>query len=119
VAGWSLGGCGYAHAGRVAGKRFNEYDEETEFGFRVRLEKLLAEGLRQVRIKRVSKDLDVVEILSEEFRKVMKEAKRLRYPYDHIRILVYIATRVLGDPSEIKIVRVGHSTLHERILLNS
>lgn len=43
--------------------------------------------------------------MNEEFRKVVDEARRLRYPYNHIRILAYIATRVLGDSSEIKIVR--------------
>jgi hypothetical protein len=49
--------------GELVGKRFNEYNGETEFGFRVKLERLLAEGLRQVRVTRVSKDLDAVEIL--------------------------------------------------------
>jgi len=43
--------------------------------------------------------------LSEEFRRVVSEAKKLPYPYNHIRMLAYIATRVLGNPSEIKIVR--------------
>mgnify|MGYP001773925444 CR=1 FL=1 len=43
--------------------------------------------------------------LSEEFRAIIQEAKKLRYPYNHLRILAYIATRVLGDPSEIKILR--------------
>ncbi|MEM4497517.1 MAG: hypothetical protein QW692_01685 [Nitrososphaerota archaeon] len=49
--------------GELAGRRFNEYNEETSFGFRVRLEKLLAEGLKDVRVRIVSRDLDVVEIL--------------------------------------------------------
>ncbi|MEM3922131.1 MAG: hypothetical protein QXG25_04540 [Nitrososphaerota archaeon] len=40
-----------------------EVDEATSFGFRVRLEKLLAEGLRDVRVRMISRDLDVVEIL--------------------------------------------------------
>ena len=43
--------------------------------------------------------------MNEEFRRVVSEAKKLPYPYNHIRILAYIATRVLGNPSEIKIVR--------------
>lgn len=43
--------------------------------------------------------------LSEEFRRVVSEAKRLPYPYNHMRILAYIATRVLGSSSEIKILR--------------
>lgn len=49
--------------GELAGRRFNEYNEETSLGFRVRLEKLLAEGLRDVRVRMISRDLDVVEIL--------------------------------------------------------
>ena len=49
--------------GELAGKRFNEYNEETEYGFRVRLDKLLAKDLKKVRIRRVSIDLDVVEII--------------------------------------------------------
>ncbi len=43
--------------------------------------------------------------MNEEFRKIIEEAKRLRYPYNHLRILAYIATRILGDASEIKILR--------------
>jgi len=43
--------------------------------------------------------------LNEEFRKIIEKAKRLRYPYNHLRILAYIATRILGDASEIKILR--------------
>ena len=43
--------------------------------------------------------------LIEEFRSVIEEAKRLRYPYNHMRVLAYIATRILGSSSEIKIVR--------------
>ncbi|MEM1977204.1 MAG: hypothetical protein QXX29_04835 [Nitrososphaerota archaeon] len=50
--------------GELTGRRFNEYNEETSFGFRVRLEKLLAEGLRDVRVRMISRDLDVVEILN-------------------------------------------------------
>ena len=49
--------------GELASKRFNEYNEETEYGFRVRLDKLLAKDLKEVRIRRVSIDLDVVEII--------------------------------------------------------
>ena len=49
--------------GELARKRFNQFNEETEFGFRVRLDKLLAEKLSNVRIKRVSDDLEVVEIV--------------------------------------------------------
>ena len=49
--------------GELAGKRFNEYNEETEYGFRVRLDKLLAKDLKKVRVRHVSKDLDVVEII--------------------------------------------------------
>ena len=49
--------------GELAGKRFNEYNEETEYGFRVRLDKLLAKDLKKVKVRRVSKDLDVVEIV--------------------------------------------------------
>jgi len=33
--------------GELAGKRFNEYNEETEYGFRVRLDKLLAKDLKK------------------------------------------------------------------------
>lgn len=43
--------------------------------------------------------------MNEEFRKIIEKAKRLRYPYNHLRILAYIATRILGDASEIKILR--------------
>jgi len=43
--------------------------------------------------------------LSEEFRRAVSEARKLPYPYNHMRILAYIATRVLGSPSEIKILR--------------
>ena len=49
--------------GELAGKRFNEYNEETEYGFRVRLDKLLAKDLKKVKVRHVSKDLDVVEII--------------------------------------------------------
>ena len=49
--------------GELAGKRFNEYNEETEYGFRVRLDRLLAKDLKKVRVRHVSKDLDVVEIV--------------------------------------------------------
>ena len=41
----------------------------------------------------------------KEFKRVIEEAKRLSYPYNHIRILAYIADRILGGSSEIKIVR--------------
>ena len=49
--------------GELARKRFNEYNEETEYGFRVRLDKLLAKDLKKVKVRHVSKDLDVVEII--------------------------------------------------------
>lgn len=49
--------------GELAGKRFNEFNERTEYGFRVRLDKLLAEELRRVRVRRVSDNLEVVEII--------------------------------------------------------
>jgi len=49
--------------GELAGKRFNEYNEETEYGFRVRLDKLLAKDLKKVRVRHVSKDLELVEII--------------------------------------------------------
>ncbi len=47
--------------GETGERRFNEFNEETEFGFRVRLDKLLTEGLKEV--KWVSENLDVVEII--------------------------------------------------------
>lgn len=49
--------------GELGRKMFDEYNEATEFGFRVRVDKLLAIGLKKVRVKNVSKNLDVVEIL--------------------------------------------------------
>lgn len=49
--------------GEFGRKRFNEYNEVTEFGFRVYVDKLLAIGLKRVRVRRVSKSLDVVEVL--------------------------------------------------------
>ncbi|MDJ0270846.1 MAG: hypothetical protein NXY59_09990 [Aigarchaeota archaeon] len=42
--------------------------------------------------------------MNEHFKRVIEEAKKLRYPYNHIRVLAYIATRILGDPGEIKII---------------
>lgn len=49
--------------GELAGKRFNQYNEETERGFRVKIEKLLSEELRNVRIDYVSDKHHVVEII--------------------------------------------------------
>ncbi|MDJ0270847.1 MAG: hypothetical protein NXY59_09995 [Aigarchaeota archaeon] len=49
--------------GELAGKEFRELNEKTSYGFRVRLDKLLVEGLREVRVRRVSNNLEVVEIL--------------------------------------------------------
>ena len=49
--------------GKLARKRFDQYNEETEYGFRVRIERLLAEDLRKVKVRRVSEDLEVVEML--------------------------------------------------------
>ncbi len=48
--------------GELAGKRFNQYNEETEKGFRVRIDRLLSEGLRSVRIHFISDKHHVVEI---------------------------------------------------------
>ncbi len=49
--------------GELARRRFWEINEGTEYGFRVRLERLLAEGLREVRVRRISDSLEVVEII--------------------------------------------------------
>lgn len=49
--------------GELAGKRFNQYNEETEKGFRVRMDILLSEGLRSVRVNFISDKHHVVEVL--------------------------------------------------------
>jgi hypothetical protein len=49
--------------GELAGKRFSQYNEETERGFRVKIDRLLSEGLRNVKIHYISDKHHVVEII--------------------------------------------------------
>jgi len=49
--------------GELAGKRFSQYNEETERGFRVKIERLLSEGLRNVKVYYISDKHHVVEII--------------------------------------------------------
>jgi hypothetical protein len=49
--------------GELAGKRFNQYNEETKWGFRVKIERLLSEGLLNVKVHFVSDKHHVVEII--------------------------------------------------------
>ena len=42
--------------------------------------------------------------MNEEFREILDQAQRLRYPYDYIRVLAYVASRILGGAAEIRIL---------------